>query len=79
MLKSSQYFNLEQERPESANETLPNSRTVGFWDPRGDDERLMVTSICLEGWSLSVGFHGGQVLVFNLNNQKSKHSIKVCM
>lgn len=76
ILKSAQYFNVEEDRPDSVNDRLPNSRTVGFWDPRGDDERLMVTSICLDGWNLTVGYHGGQVLVFNLNNQKAKHTIK---
>lgn len=76
-LRTAPYFQLEQERPESADRSLPNSRNIGFWDPRGDDERLMVTSICLEGWSLVVGFHGGQALVFKLNNQKAKHVIKV--
>lgn len=76
-LRTAPYFQLEQERPESADRSLLNSRNIGFWDPRGDDERLMVTSICLEGWSLVVGFHGGQALVFKLNNQKAKHLIKV--
>ena len=79
ILKSAQYFNVEEDRPDSVNDRLPNSRTVGFWDPRGDDERLMVTSICLDGWNLTVGYHGGQVLVFNLNNQKAKHTIKVSL
>ena len=78
-LRTSLYFQLEGERPESADRSLPNSRSVGFWDPRGDDERLMVTSICLEGWSLVVGFHGGQALVFKLNNQKTKHVVTVCV
>ena len=37
----------------------------------------MVTSICLDGWSLVVGFHGGQALVFKLNNQRAKRAITV--
>ena len=76
-LHTSSYFQLEGERPESVGGSIPNTRSVGFWDPRGDDERVMVTSICLEGWSLLVGFHGGQALVLKMNNQKSKHIIKV--
>ena len=80
-LRTAHYFNVEGENPGVDDSPVHQGgsrfKSVGFWDPRGDDERLMVTSVCLEGWYLAIGFHGGQTIVFKLNNQKAKHSIRV--
>ena len=50
---------------------------IGFWDPRSDDDQLIVTSIQFQEELLAVGLQGGVVLLFRLNKQSAVVNIKV--
>lgn len=44
---------------------------ICFWDPRSDDDQVQVSNLKFYNDQLLVGFIGGSVLLFNLNNQSS--------
>ena len=50
---------------------------IGFWDPRSDDDQLIVTSLHFQEDLLAVGLQGGVVLLFTLNTQSATVNIKV--
>ena len=52
---------------------------LGFWDPRSDDDHLVVTSLDFQEELLAVGLHGGVALIFNLSSQTSVVDMKVCV
>lgn len=78
-IRSSEYFEeLEDIRsPSPTPQQLIKS--MGLWDPRCDDDRIIVTCIRLVGSQLLVGFQGGQCLVFKPNNQSATCSVPVSM
>ncbi len=55
------------------------SRQFGFWDPRSDDDNLIVTTVHYDDELLIVGFQGGLALLFTINNQSANVSIEVCV
>ena len=50
---------------------------IGFWDPRSDDDQLIVSSLKLCGEQLLVGFNGGHALILNINNQTAECTVTV--
>lgn len=42
-----------------------------FWDPRSDDDQIQVCCLKFYDEQLLVGFKGGALLLFQLNNQSS--------
>ena len=50
---------------------------VGFWDPRSDDDQMMVMALHFNGDQLVVGFQGGIALLFHINNQSANINIQV--
>lgn len=76
-IRSSEYFEqLEDLRSPSP---TPHQfiRSIGLWDPRCDDDRIIVTCIQLVGSQLSIGFQGGQCLVLKPNNQSATCAVSV--
>jgi lethal(2) giant larvae protein len=54
-----------------------NTKQLGFWDPRSDDDQLVVTSLHFQEEVLAVGLHGGVALIFNLSTQSAVVKIKL--
>ena len=48
---------------------------ICFWDPRSDDDQVQVTCVQFYNDELLVGFKGGLLLLFRLNNQSSTVTI----
>lgn len=54
-----------------------NTKQLGFWDPRSDDDQLTVTSLHFQEEVLAVGLHGGVALLYNINSQSAVINIKL--
>ena len=78
MIRSLEYF---EQLEDLATPTTPQNliKPMGLWDPRADDDRLIVTCIRLVGSELLVGFQGGHCLLFKPNNQSATCTVKVCL
>ena len=50
---------------------------IGFWDPRSDDDQIQISSVQFYEQNLLVGFHGGKVLLFQLNHQSANAMVKL--
>ena len=48
---------------------------ICFWDPRSDDDQIQVSCLQFHNDQLLVGFKGGSLLLFQLNNQSSTITI----
>lgn len=49
---------------------------IGFWDPRSDDDQLIVTCIQFYEDKLLVGIEAGMSLLFTINNQSGNSIIQ---
>ena len=76
-IRSSEYFEQLEDIRSPSPTPQQLIRSMGLWDPRCDDDRIIVTCIRLVGSELLVGFQGGQCLVFKPNNQSATCSVSV--
>ena len=76
-IRSSEYFEQLDDLRSPSPTPQQLIKSVGLWDPRCDDDRIIVTSVRLVGSQLLVGFQGGQCLVFKPNNQSATCSVPV--
>eukprot|EP00731_Ephydatia_muelleri_P029308 Em0020g952a len=67
----------DSELGQSEDQQASQFRQVGFWDPRYDDDQLVVTALSLLEDELLVGFHGGIVLHLRLSTQSAHFTIPV--
>lgn len=79
MIKSIDYFEQLEDLRSPGTPTTPQHhiKPMGLWDPRADDDRLIVTCIRLVGSELLVGFQGGHCLLLKPNNQSATCTVKV--
>ena len=76
-IRSSEYFEQLDDLRSPSPTPQQSIRSIGLWDPRCDDDRIIVTCVRLVGSDLLVGFQGGQCLVFKPNNQSATCSVSV--
>jgi len=79
MIKSLEYFEQLEDLRSPVTPTTPQIKPMGLWDPRADDDRLIVTCIRLVGSELLVGYQGGHCLLFKPNNQSATCTVKVSL
>lgn len=77
MIRSSEYFEQLEDLRSPSPTPQQLIRSVGLWDPRCDDDRIIVTCVRLVGSELLVGFQGGQCLKFKPNKQSATSSVSV--
>ena len=76
-IRSSEYFEQLEDIRSPSPTPQQMIKSIGLWDPRCDDDRIIVTCVRLIGSQLLVGFQGGQCLVFKPNNQSATCSVSV--
>lgn len=76
-IRSSEYFEQLEDIRSPSPTPQQQIKSMGLWDPRCDDDRIIVTCIRLVGSELLVGFQGGQCLVLKPNKQSATCSIPV--
>ncbi|XP_019850338.1 PREDICTED: lethal(2) giant larvae protein homolog 2-like [Amphimedon queenslandica] len=77
-VKCMQYFNTPETefgRSDSLTDDLSQYRQIGFWDPRSDDDQLIVSALKLVDDHLLIGFQGGHTLLLTTNNQTADRTI----
>jgi lethal(2) giant larvae protein len=73
-----QYFNINDNdfmRNDSPLDNTNKCHQIGFWDPRSDDDQLIVSCLKLSGDYLLIGFQGGHTLLLTINNQRADRTI----
>ena len=76
------FVGMEDEHDSGQSEySWPPYRSVGKFDPFGDDPRLAIQHIkfCQLTQTLCVGGAGGQVITFSLNTTQSDVKLEVCL